>query len=88
MIPALEFSQIDREDPTGPTPFAFAKTPTRKKGTVGFTLVEVMVAVMVLVLTALSPSLRTTFERAGLPDETMPGQNDSQQNKLQHSDGT
>ncbi len=41
-----------------------------------------------LVLTALSPSLRTTFERAGLPDETMPGQNGSQQNKLQHSDGT
>ncbi|MEH2511188.1 anti-anti-sigma regulatory factor [Nitrobacteraceae bacterium AZCC 1564] len=36
-----------------------------------------------LVLTALSPSLRTTFERAGLPDETMSVQGSSQQNNPQ-----
>lgn len=41
-----------------------------------------------LVLTALSPSLRDTFERAGLPDEAMSGQGGSQQNYPQHSDGT
>lgn len=54
MIPAPEFSQIDREASSGLAPFACGKTPTRKKGTAGFTLVEVMVAVTVLVLTALS----------------------------------
>ena len=41
-----------------------------------------------LVLTALSPSLRTNFQRDCLSDETMPGQSNSPQNNPQHSDGT